>query len=195
MILNLPNRMALANLPTKIEPLKLSSEFKNIDVYIKRDDQTGFELSGNKVRKLEYIMQDLIDNDYTHVITCGALQSNHVRATAACAAKLGINCTAVLKGTPIEEKCNYYMTNTFGADIKLLDPKITDSELLVVMSTYKDVYEKDGHKAYIIPTGASTGLGNLGYFTAFEEIIKGESVIFDILSVPVGSCGTYAGLF
>lgn len=192
---DLPSKYDLANTPTKIEKLKLSSDFKHINVYIKRDDQTGFELSGNKVRKLEYLMYDIKEKGYTHVITCGAVQSNHVRATAACAAKLGIKCTAVLKGVQADCTSNYYMTQEFGAKIQLISDEDYNLHRTQIMDAAKVESELIGDKVYIIPEGASNGLGNLGYFDAFVEILEQEEETFDIISVPVGSCGTYAGLY
>lgn len=191
----LPSKYALANMPTKIEKLNLSSDFKHINLFMKRDDQTGFELSGNKVRKLEYLMYDLKEKGYNHVITCGAIQSNHVRATAACAAKLGLKCTAVLKGASPEPKGNYYMTHAFGAHIHLVSEEDYKQNRTQLMDLFKQECEAENDLVYIIPEGASNGLGNFGYFEAFEEILNQEEDVFDMISVAVGSCGTYAGLF
>lgn len=198
MNMNFPKKVSLANLPTSIEKLKLSNQFKNIDVYIKRDDQTGFELSGNKVRKLEYIMEDVIKSGCDCIITCGGIQSNHVRATAATAAKFGIKCIALLKGEHENPISNYYMDMAFGAEIIFISDDEYKNNRTLIMDELKIKYEKDSYKVYLIPEGASNGLGNLGYFDAYKEIIEQEKkldLVFDILSVAVGSCGTYAGLY
>lgn len=77
-MIEIPERIHLANLPTKIERLdRLSKELGGPDIYIKRDDQTSTEYSGNKVRKLEYTMKDAINKGCNYVITCGGIQSNH----------------------------------------------------------------------------------------------------------------------
>ena len=96
---NIPQRIHLANLPTKIEKLeRLSHELGGPNIYIKRDDQTGSEISGNKIRKLEYSLKEAIDKGCDCIITCGGVQSNHCRATAAAAAKLGMkSCLSVKK--------------------------------------------------------------------------------------------------
>ena len=91
-----PNKIPLANLPTKIEKLERFSEQTGISVYIKRDDLTGMEYSGNKIRKLEYAVREALDQGADTLITCGGLQSNHCRATAAAAVKLGLNTCLVL---------------------------------------------------------------------------------------------------
>jgi len=99
------NRIKLANLPTKIERLNRLSEQLGKNIYIKRDDQTGMEFSGNKIRKLEYCLAEALDKNCDYLITCGSIQSNHCRATAAAAAKLGLGAYLVLKGdenTPVE---------------------------------------------------------------------------------------------
>jgi len=194
----LPEKLNLAHKPTAIQKLKISSRYQHIDVYIKREDQTGFELSGNKVRKLEYLLKDVVDKGYNHVITCGALQSNHVRTTAAAAAQLGLKCTALLKGEPESPAWNYYMTGKFGADIHYIDEESYKNHRNDRMADLKNQAEEKGHRVYIIPEGASNGLGNLGYFSVFEEILSQEAQLgmeFNLLSLPVGSCGTYAGLY
>lgn len=98
MMYNIPDKIRLANIPTRIEKLeKISAEYKR-NIYIKRDDLTGSEISGNKVRKLEYSIAEAIREGADTLITCGALQSNHCRATAACAAKLGLKTELAAKG-------------------------------------------------------------------------------------------------
>ena len=89
--MNIPEKLSLGNLPTRIEPLKkLSKIVGGPNIYIKRDDQTGLEVSGNKVRKLEFAVKEAMDRGCDTLITCGGIQSNHCRATAAVAAKLGL---------------------------------------------------------------------------------------------------------
>ena len=80
----------IANLPTKIQKLNNLSKELDTNIYIKRDDFTGSEISGNKVRKLEYLLKDAVDNGYDLLITCGGIQSNHCRATVAVATMFGL---------------------------------------------------------------------------------------------------------
>ena len=78
-------RLNIANLPTKITKLERLSKELNANIYIKRDDQTGSEFSGNKVRKLEYVVADALSKGANLLITCGGIQSNHCRATVSVA--------------------------------------------------------------------------------------------------------------
>ncbi|HEU4729296.1 MAG TPA: pyridoxal-phosphate dependent enzyme, partial [Kofleriaceae bacterium] len=98
-----PPRVRLANQPTRGHWLRYGQtdrprgEAERFRIWMKRDDQTGSELSGNKVRKLEYLMAEALAEDATHVITCGGEQSNHARATAMAAARLGIKSVLILR--------------------------------------------------------------------------------------------------
>ena len=118
-----PNKTPLANLPTKIEKLERFSEQTGISVYIKRDDLTGMEYSGNKIRKLEYAVREALDQGADTLITCGGLQSNHCRATAAAAVKLGLNTCLVLRSADKEPPVdgNYFIDCLLGADVRIID--------------------------------------------------------------------------
>src|SRR4030042_5217377 len=85
-----PSRVSLARVPTPLEPLKRLSDRLGVDLYVKRDDLTGVELTGNKVRKLEFVLADALHQGADIVLTCGGAQSNHSRATAMAAALLGL---------------------------------------------------------------------------------------------------------
>jgi D-cysteine desulfhydrase len=91
-----PPRLQLANTPTRGHWLRYGERL-GARIWIKRDDQTGSELMGNKVRKLEYLMAEAVANEATHVITCGGEQSNHARATAFAAAQLGMRSVLILR--------------------------------------------------------------------------------------------------
>ncbi len=93
-------KVNLANLPTKIVKLERLSSKLGKNIYIKRDDQTGSELSGNKVRKLEYAMAEAISQGCDLVITTGGIQSNHCRATVTSATLLGLKSAVLLRISP-----------------------------------------------------------------------------------------------
>jgi len=192
-------RLKLANLPTKIERLNRLSDQLGKNIYIKRDDQTGMEVSGNKIRKLEYCVADALSKNCDYLITCGGIQSNHCRATAAVAAKLGLGAYLVLRGDediPVEG--NLFFDMMLGADIKFITGEEYKNNRAEIMEGIKEELEKKGHKGYIIPEGASNGIGSLGYINAMEEILKQEGemgVKFDAIAVTVGSGGTYSGLY
>ena len=92
-----PVRLDLARTPTPLEPLLRLSEKFGIDMHVKRDDLTGADLTGNKIRKLEFLLADGLANRCDTVITCGAAQSNHARATAIAAARLGLGVRLLLR--------------------------------------------------------------------------------------------------
>lgn len=199
-MIKIPERICLANLPTRIEKLeRLSKELGNINLYIKRDDETGTEVSGNKIRKLEFAIKEAIDNKCDTLITCGGIQSNHARATAAAAAKLGMNSCLVLRSDnePTVDG-NYFIDKILGANIKIVSSKDYREKRMDIMEELKKELDSKGHKAYIIPEGASNGIGNFGYFKCMEEIEAQEKemgITFDAIVISVGSGGTYSGVF
>jgi D-cysteine desulfhydrase len=195
-----PESINLANLPTKIEKLdRLTTLLGGPNIFIKRDDQTGTEVSGNKVRKLEFSVKEAIDKGCDTLITCGGIQSNHARATAAVAAKLGLKSCLVLRGT--EESTvdgNYFLDRLLGADIRFISVEDYRDKRLQIMNCIKEELEGKGFRPYIIPEGASNGIGCFGYFKAIEEILQQEKemgIHFDAIVSAVGSGGTYAGQF
>ncbi|KAB3531589.1 D-cysteine desulfhydrase family protein [Alkaliphilus serpentinus] len=199
-MIKLPPKLNLANLPTKIEKLtRISHELGGPQIYIKRDDQTGSEFSGNKVRKLEYLVKDALDKNCDYLITCGGIQSNHGRATAAIAAKLGMGAYLVLRSSgeePLEG--NYFLDKLLGADIRFITPEDYKERRMEIMKEIKEELKGKGHKAYIIPEGGSCGIGTFGYYSAMEEILRQEDemgIIFDAIVLAVGSGGTYSGMF
>lgn len=197
--MTMPKSISFANVPTKIEKLERLSKELRKNIYIKRDDQTGTEISGNKIRKLEFAVGEAVANDCDYLITCGGIQSNHARATAAVAAKLGLKSYLVLRGNKdIDVEGNYFLNKMLGANIKFVTLEEYRDSRAEIMEDIKSKLEKEGHKAYIIPEGASNGVGSLGYYKAMEEILQQEKEIgikFDAITLAVGSGGTYAGLY
>ena len=166
------------------------------DVLLKMDAESGFALGGNKARKLEFELAPNRLEGATHVITCGGPQSNHARLTAAAAARLGLKCVLVINGdTSPPYTGNAYLHRLFGAEIR---PVTSHREREPAMDEVAAEIEAGGGHAIVIPLGASTPLGALGYVRAATEIDAqfadyphpGETWIF----VSASSCGTYAGL-
>lgn len=191
-------KLALANLPTKIEKLERLSDEWGTNLFIKRDDHTGSEISGNKVRKLEYLAKDAQDNGYNLLITCGGIQSNHCRATVAVATKLGMKSAVLLR---ISEQPpvvgNYFLDKLMGADVKFCTRPEYSNSRGEIMEAMAEEYRKQGYKPYVIPEGASNELGTLGYYNCMNEIVAQEKemgITFDTVVVATGSGGTAAGL-
>lgn len=189
-----PEKGQWAKLPTPIEKMEKLSRELGVDLFLKRDDQTGFEWAGNKIRKLDYLAQDALKKGATCLVTCGGVQSNHCRATAALAAKLGLRCVLFLRGeAPAKAMSNNLLDRLFGAEIFYL----TNEQYYEGMGDLRQLMEgqirAQGGKTYFIPEGGSNGLGALGYADAFAEI-TGQAEPFDSIVVAHGSGGTQAGL-
>ncbi len=189
----------IANLPTKIYKLENFSKELNANVYIKRDDQTGTEISGNKIRKLEYLVKDAIEKGCNLLITCGGIQSNHCRATVATATMYGMKSAVLLRISdqpPVVG--NYFLDKLLGADVKFCTREEYSNHRGEIMEAMADEYRKQGYKPYVIPEGASNAIGTLGYYNCMEEILKQEKelgITFNTIVVATGSGGTYAGLY
>lgn len=189
----------IANLPTKIEKLERLSIELGKNIYIKRDDQTGSEISGNKIRKLEFLIKEALNEGCDYLITCGGIQSNHARATTAIGAKLGLKSYLVLRGKEDSTlEGNLFLNRMLGAEIKYITADEYRNSRMEIMKEIKKELELKGHKALIIPEGASNAIGSLGYAKAMEEILAQEkdmNIKFDSVVTAVGSGGTYAGLY
>ena len=167
---------------------------------MKRDDLTGMGLGGNKVRKLEFLAGEARAQGADHLVTQGAVQSNHVRQTAAVAAKLGMKCTALLEHR-IETNDPAYLANgnvlldhILGITVEYR-PGGTDMQAAI-----EEVGERlraEGGKPYLIPGGGSNAVGALGYANvAFEMVAQANEMglRIDRLVHATGSAGTQAGL-
>ena len=116
-------RFPLAHLPTQLEELKaLSRQLAGPDILIKRDDQTGLALGGNKTRKLEFLLGDALAKGADTLITLGAVQSNHCRQSAGAAAKAGLRCELILNGKkPDVANGNLLLNELLGANLHWIE--------------------------------------------------------------------------
>ncbi len=184
-------RIRIAQLPTPIEPMpRLSSLLGGPRLWVKRDDQTGLGMGGNKTRKLEYVLAEALANGAKTLVTVGAAQSNHCRQTAALAARYGLDCILVLSGQPsAEPEGNLLLDRLFGAELRWTTRDERDQ---VLQDTFDQAWS-DGRRPFLIPLGASTPVGSLGYMSAFEEFLD-QQVDVDWIVVASSSAGTQAGL-
>ncbi len=194
-----PPRVALAQLPTPLVPLhRLSAEIGGPRLWIKRDDLTGTELSGNKVRKLEFSIAEALARQCDTLITCGGLQSNHCRATALAGARLGLAVHLVLRGLPQgPPEANLFLDHLAGAHFSFCTPEEFVVQREERFAPLVERYAAEGHRAFVIPAGASDEVGLWGYVVACEELksdIAQAGFRPDAIVCATGSGGTQAGL-
>ena len=193
-------RLALARLPTPIEPLpRLSAHLGGPRLYVKRDDLTGLGLGGNKLRKLEFILGEAQAQGADTVLTVGALQSNHARQTAAACARLGFGCELILRRSSHATEAylnggNVLLDRLFGARLHVLEAHESREDCMAARAA---ALRGEGMKPYCIPVGGSCALGNLGYVACAEEILSQSRemvVSFAAVVTATGSGGTQGGL-
>nr|WP_318381238.1 D-cysteine desulfhydrase [uncultured Enterobacter sp.] len=192
-------RLELIGAPTPLEYLPRFSDYLGREIFIKRDDLTPIAMGGNKLRKLEFLAADALREGADTLVTAGAIQSNHVRQTAAVAAKLGLNCVALLEN-PIGTTADNYLANgnrllleLFNAQVEMCDALTDPVGQLDALATR---IEAQGFRPYVIPVGGSNALGALGYVESALEIVSQCEGAVSLSSVVVasGSAGTHAGL-
>ena len=195
--MNTPARISLARLPTPLEPLTRLSAAYGTRIWIKRDDLTDTIASGNKIRKLEYSIGQALAEEADVLVTWGGVQSNHCRATAALAARLGLKSHLVLRGSePNERDGNLLIDSLVGAEITFAPPE----RYHAMDHTYMDLqaeYASQGLKTYRIPVGASDEVGLWGYINCANELkrdFESAGISPDAIVSATGSGGTLAGL-
>ena len=201
MLLDKFPRVSLAHLPTPLEHLpRLSKYLGGPDIYVKRDDCTGLASGGNKTRKLEYSMAEALQQGADTVVTVGAVQSNHVRQTAAAACKLGLKCEVLLEhrvSDPTEAYAtsgNVLLDRIFGANLREY-PGGTDFDA-EMQAVAVEVSAKGG-RPYLIPGGASNKVGALGYVNCAIELLQqidDQGLDVGHIVTATGSAGTQGGL-
>ena len=194
-------RISLCHQPTPTEALPRLTEFLGGPrLFIKRDDCTGLATGGNKTRKLEFLVGEAMRDRADMLVTQGAVQSNHVRQTAAAACKVGMKCHVLLerrvagRDVSYEESGNVLLDNIFGATHEFrpagLDMNAEAEEVTRALCA-------EGHRPYFIPGGGSNPTGALGYANCAQEIAdysRKTGQNFDWLVMGTGSTGTQAGL-
>jgi len=194
-------RVRFAHLPTPLEPMpNLTRLLAGPQLYVKRDDCTGLATGGNKTRKLEFLIGDALAQGADTLITHGAVQSNHVRQTAAAAGKYGLRCAALLErrvpghGPEYEATGNVLLDRLFDAEVRFV---AADTDMDAAGAELAEEIRARGGKPYYIPGGGSNAVGALGYVDgALELLIQANAMGLRIDGVVLGtgSTGTQAGL-
>jgi len=198
-MISFPNKLYLAQTPTPLQPLdRLSDAIGGPRIWVKRDDLTGCAISGNKVRKLEFVLAQAIENGADTIITCGGVQSNHCRATAILGAQLGLKVHLILRGEEPEEKSsgNLFLDQLAGATISHY-PVSEYQTLPKLFQQWEQHYRALGNTPFPIPTGASNGTGAWGYVACAKELacdFQEHQISPSLIACATGSGGTQAGL-
>jgi len=188
-------RIQFAHLPTPVEVLpRLSAALNGPKIFIKRDDQTGLAMGGNKTRKLEFLLAEAQAHGAHTLITAGAIQSNHCRQTAAAAARFGLGCILVLSveppvEPPAQASGNLLLDTLFGAQLVWCSREERDA---VLQQTFEAAWT-GGRRPYLIPYGGSNPTGAAAYAYAMQEFLD-QGTPVDWILFPSSSGGTQAGL-
>ncbi len=190
-----PARLELALAPTPILKLERLSRRLGVELHVKRDDLTGLLESGNKVRKLEFLVGEALQQGADTLITCGTPDSNGCRAVAAVAARLGLRVLLAIRGErPAAYDGNLLLGRLLGAEIRHY-PTIDREDL--VMETLAAEVRARGGRPYPIPESGASELGALGYVECAVELseqIHHGAPRFDAIVISAGSGGSHAGL-
>jgi D-cysteine desulfhydrase len=208
-------RIALVHGPTPLVKRARLDAMTGVDLWIKRDDATGGAESGNKVRKLEWLLGDAVERGADTVITCGGIQSNHARATALACASLGLACVLLLRvdgataahgafervpAAALPLAGNVLLDRMAGADVRFVS-HADYARRGEVMASVAAKLREEGKRPYVVPEGGSNGLGALGYVECMRETAEqtarglgGGGAPFDVIVHACGSGGTAAGV-
>jgi len=196
-----PARLELALAPTPILKLDRLSRRLGVEVHVKRDDLTGLLESGNKIRKLEFLVGEALQQGADTLITCGTPQSNGCRAVAAVAARLGLRAVLAIRGArPTVSDGNLLLGRLLGADTRYypeLEREGAPGGADVVVETLAAEVRARGGRPYVIPESGAGELGALGYVECAVELseqIHHGAPRFDAVVITAGSGGSHAGL-
>ncbi len=190
-------RQQFAHLPTPLDEAPRLSKRLGVRVVIKRDDQTGLALGGNKVRKLEFLVADALSKGSDTVVTTGGSQSNHARITAAACRLTDLDCHLVLdRGLHPEAQGNMLLDRLLGANVHWID-SLDPTVATAAMDELAENLRNEGRTVYVIPRGGSIPSGAMGY-TAFVpellEQLEQQGIAPSHLYLGTGSTGTHSGV-
>jgi len=197
--------MPLACLPTPIHRLPRMSERLGVELWIKRDDLTGFAMGGNKARKLEYILPEILAARAEVVVCCGSTQSNFVRQLGAACAMHGVRCLAAVMDLPHPpgrkpdapppsgDTGNALLDRMLGVELHVV-PDGTWDELYEVARRLAQAERDAGRRVYELPVGGSSAVGAYGFVVAGKELLTQSEQPFDYVVVPTSSGSSHVGL-
>lgn len=194
-------RVRFAHLPTPLEAApRLGDALGGVNLFIKRDDATGLAGGGNKTRKLEFLAGEALAQGADTLVTQGAIQSNHVRQTAAVAARLGMACEIILEARTGSNAIDYNNSGNVLLD-RLLGAKLQTvpggSDMTAALERVAGAVRDRGGRPYVIPGGGSNAVGALGYADCARELVVQADAMglkIDRIITATGSAGTHAGL-
>lgn len=194
-------RARFAHLPTPLEAApRLGEALGGVNLFVKRDDCTGLAGGGNKTRKLEFLVGEALARGADTLVTQGAVQSNHVRQTAAAAARFGLACEVILetrtgsKAEDYNENGNVLLDRLLGAALRTVPG---GSDMNAALEETAQAVRDRGGKPYVIPGGGSNAIGALGYADCARELMVQADAMglkIDQIVTATGSAGTQAGL-
>jgi D-cysteine desulfhydrase len=192
-----PEALSLARLPTPIERLPRLSEVLDLEIWCKRDDLTGAALTGNKIRKLEFLFAEARAQDADVIVTCGGEQSNHCRASAVAARQLGLESYLLLRTEdpkcPPKPEGNILLDALVGAEVRWVS-RAEYARRAELFPEVARMLEARGRRPYFVPEGGSNALGAWGYVRCVDELARELPPGPATLVYAAGSGGTGAGL-
>jgi 1-aminocyclopropane-1-carboxylate deaminase/D-cysteine desulfhydrase-like pyridoxal-dependent ACC family enzyme len=186
-------RLPLTLAPTPIEDLARLRDALGTtgQLLVKRDDTIPLGFGGNKIRKLHIVAAQALGEGADTLITTGGVQSNHARATAAVAARLGLGCVLIANGAPqARPTANALLDRLLGADVRYVNGR---EERAPAMQQAAAELRAAGRKPFVIPLGASTAHGAAAYALAVGELLE-QAPAPDTIVVSSSSGGTHAGI-
>ena len=192
-----PARLELALAPTPILKLDRLSRRLGVELHVKRDDLTGLLESGNKVRKLEFLVGEALQQGADTLVACGALQSNGCRAVAAVAARLGLRAVLLVRGAPpVAYDGNLLLGRLLGAEVRYC-AEADFARAEEIMETMATEIRARGGRPYLIPESGANEVGALGYLECAVELseqINHGAPRFDAVVISAFTGGSQAGL-
>ena len=187
-------RLSLCTLPTPLHMLEKISRSLNTEIWIKRDDLTGFAMGGSKARRAEFLLADALRNECDEVLTEGPIQSNHARVIASGARRFSKGCHLFLSGQkPNRSTANLLLDELADAQIHFVQYE----ERFVMMEAFAEELRRKGRRPYVIPVGGSNEIGAQGDVVGFAELERQLQTLAPkptVLVFASSSGGTHAGL-